>query len=128
MILLIYFIVAAVGLSLVLKYTSLVKPEAFHFFNRDSFSGLKEYMIFGVPSMIMLVIEWVSFEMMGIYAGIVSVNSLGAHTIMANLMTLFYMIPLGLSFATMAHIGSALGKGQYKLAEKYFKVSFGISF
>lgn len=77
--------------------------------------------------MIMLVIEWVSFEMMGIFAGIVGVYSLGAHTIMANVMTLFYMIPLGLSFATMAHIGHALGKGQYKLAEKYFRISYCIS-
>jgi MATE family multidrug resistance protein len=120
-------IVAAVGLSLVLKFTDLVKPEAFHFFNKDSFKGLKEYLSYGIPSMVMLVIEWVSFEMMGVYAGIVGVSYLGAHTIMSNLMTLFYMIPLGLSFATMAHIGHALGKGQYKLAEKYFRISYCIS-
>jgi MATE family multidrug resistance protein len=84
-------------------------------------------MVFGVPSMIMLVIEWVSFEVMGIYAGIIGVYSLGAHTILANVMTIFYMIPLGLSFATMAHIGNSLGKGEYKLAQRYFYISYVIS-
>ena len=84
-------------------------------------------MAFGIPSMIMLVIEWVSFEVMGIYAGILGVYPLGAHTILSNLMTLFYMIPLGLSFATMAHIGTSLGRGEYKLARRYFYISYVIS-
>ena len=120
-------ILGFVGLSIILKCTNSVHPDSFHFLNKDSFKGLREYMVFGIPSMVMLVIEWVSFEVMGIYAGILGVYPLGAHTILSNLMTLFYMIPLGLSFATMAHIGTSLGRGEYKLARRYFYISYVIS-
>jgi len=102
----------------------LVEKDAFHFFNKDSFTGLLEYMHIGVPSMFMLVIEWVTFELMGIYAGIIGVYYLGANTIMGNISAVFYMIPMGLSFATIAHVGNALGKGEYKVAHKYFLISF----
>lgn len=36
--------VAAVGLTLVLKFVDgIVHPESFHFFNKDSFTGWREY-------------------------------------------------------------------------------------
>lgn len=118
-------IIAAICMTLVLKFIpGIVHPDSFHFFNKDSFSGWMEYLNYGFPSMMVTTLQWASFEAMGVYAGILGVNQLGAHTALSNMHGFFHMIPLGMSFGSGACVGSSLGKGEYKMAKQYSHASY----
>lgn len=92
---------AAIGMTLVLKLIpGIVHAESFHFPNKDSLHGWKEYLNFGFPAAVITTLQWASFEVMGVYAGIMGVAQLGAHTALANIHAFFSMVPLGMSFGT----------------------------
>lgn len=114
--------------GLLIFWKGLIEPESLHCPNKDSFHGLWEYLKVGGPSAIMLIIEWISFEIIGLYAGMLGVIQLGAHVIMANFGSIIYMFPMGLSFATSSFVGNCFGKGQSVTAKKYVTVSFWIAF
>jgi multidrug resistance protein, MATE family len=117
-------ILAAVSFTLVLKFIpGIIKPESFHFFNKDSFHGWKEYLHLGFPAMVVTTLQWASYESMGMFAGILGVDQLGAHTALSNIHAFNHMIPLGTSFGSGALIGNALGLGKYKMAKTYAFVS-----
>ncbi|KAJ1185862.1 hypothetical protein NDU88_002648 [Pleurodeles waltl] len=78
----------------------------------DSFINL------AIPSMLMLCIEWWAYEIGSFLAGIISMVELGAQSIIYELATLVYMIPLGFSIAVSVRVGNALGAGNVEQAKK----------
>ena len=63
--------------------------------NRESFSGLKEYMSIAVPAMFMIVFEFASFEIMNFMAGYITVDNMGANIMLTNICSFMYMFSLG---------------------------------
>lgn len=119
---------AAISMTILLKVVpGIIEPESFHFFNKDSFSGWMEYLRYGFPSMMVTTLQWASFEAVGVYAGILGVNQLGAHTALANMHSFFHMVPLGMSFGSGACVGNCLGKGEYRIAHKYSNISYWLA-
>ncbi|XP_071992357.1 multidrug and toxin extrusion protein 2-like isoform X2 [Engystomops pustulosus] len=76
-----------------------------------------------IPSMLMVCIEWWSFEIGGFLAGLISVVELGAQAIMLELATAAYMISVGFSVAASVRIGNALGAGNVEHAKTSCKVA-----
>uniref|UniRef100_A0A672ULG7 Solute carrier family 47 member 2 n=1 Tax=Strigops habroptila TaxID=2489341 RepID=A0A672ULG7_STRHB len=64
-----------------------------------------------VPSMLMLCIEWWTFEIGSFLAGLLSVVELGAQSVIYELSSAAYMVPLGFSVAASVRVGNALGSG-----------------
>ncbi|XP_068121453.1 multidrug and toxin extrusion protein 2-like [Hyperolius riggenbachi] len=75
-----------------------------------------------IPSMLMVCIEWWSFEIGGFLAGLVSVAELGAQAIMLELATAAYMVAVGLGVAANVRVGTALGSGNVEQAKTSCKV------
>ena len=73
-------------------------------------SGWREYLQLGCPSALLLVTEWGSFEVGALIAGLLSTNSLAAHTVCASTAALSFMPPLGLSVACGIRIGQLCGE------------------
>ena len=71
---------------------SLLKENSWHFINKDSFSGLLEYMRFGGPSLLMLLLEFWWFQILSVMAGYLGPNEQGASIIASNLGSLLFMI------------------------------------
>uniref|UniRef100_A0A8D2L3Q5 Multidrug and toxin extrusion protein n=1 Tax=Varanus komodoensis TaxID=61221 RepID=A0A8D2L3Q5_VARKO len=71
-----------------------------------------------LPSMLMICIEWWTFEIGGFMAGMVSVVELGAQSIIYELATIAYLLPQGMSVACSVRIGNALGAGDAEQARK----------
>ncbi len=81
----------------------------------------------------MVVVEWCSFEVQALFAGMLGTLPLAAHTILvrhgwrSNSQTstaqLCYMAPLGVSTAATIRIGQALGAGDAAAARLAFLVS-----
>lgn len=76
-----------------------VNPKSWHFFNRDSFRNWTEYLYFGVPAALMLCLEWWCFEILALYAGLLSINELAANVVLFNMIAFLFQNALGTSFA-----------------------------
>uniref|UniRef100_A0A7M4F1N6 Multidrug and toxin extrusion protein n=1 Tax=Crocodylus porosus TaxID=8502 RepID=A0A7M4F1N6_CROPO len=69
-----------------------------------------------VPSMLMMCIEWWTFEIGSFLAGLISVVELGAQSVIYELSSAAYMVPLGFSVAASVRVGNALGSGDAEQA------------
>ncbi|KAI5096827.1 multidrug and toxin extrusion protein 1 [Silurus meridionalis] len=75
------------------------------------------------PSMLMLCVEWWTYEIGGFLAGLISETELGAQSIVYELATIAYMFPLGFGVAASVRVGNALGAGNTQQAKLSSKVS-----
>lgn len=114
-----------------LMYLSLSKdsmnPGSWHFYNKDSFRGIMEYLRYGLPSMLMTIFEFFCFESLMIMSGFISSDALGANIIIINIIATLYMMPLGMSLAAANLVGSNLGAGKPRNARRYAIASIILS-
>lgn len=103
--------------------TGLVEPASWHLPNKDSFIGWWEYLKFGVPAALMLCLEWWSFEIMAIFAGMLSIDELAANVVMFNLIAFLFQFAFGMSFAVSNLVGNSLGQDKPVKAKRYFVTS-----
>ncbi|XP_041054070.1 multidrug and toxin extrusion protein 1-like isoform X2 [Carcharodon carcharias] len=76
-----------------------------------------------VPSMLMMCIEWWTYEIGIFLAGLVSEVELGAQAIIYQVLSAAYMIPLGYNVAVAVCVGNALGAGNPERAKTCAKVA-----
>ncbi|KAI3354142.1 hypothetical protein L3Q82_018692 [Scortum barcoo] len=79
------------------------------------------YIYLAIPSMVMLCVEWWTYEIGSFLAGLISEVELGAQSVVYELANVAYMFPLGFSIAGNVRVGNALGAGdteQAKLSAK----------
>ncbi|XP_056118146.1 multidrug and toxin extrusion protein 1-like [Rhinichthys klamathensis goyatoka] len=75
------------------------------------------------PSMVMLCVEWWTYEIGGFLAGLISEAELGAQSVVCELATIAYLFPLGFAVAASVRVGNALGAGNTEQAKLSAKVS-----
>ncbi|NXN42166.1 S47A1 protein, partial [Rhinoptilus africanus] len=78
----------------------------------DSFTSL------AVPSMLMICIEWWTYEIGSFLIGLLSVIELSAQSIIYEVSVVAFMIPLGLGTAASVQVGNALGAGDVETAKR----------
>ncbi|XP_057271727.1 multidrug and toxin extrusion protein 1-like isoform X1 [Pezoporus wallicus] len=78
----------------------------------DSFTSL------AIPSMLMMCIEWWTYEIGSFLIGLLSVIELSAQSIIYEVSVVAFMIPLGLGTATSVQVGNALGAGDIDTAKR----------
>ncbi|XP_057216529.1 multidrug and toxin extrusion protein 1 [Triplophysa rosa] len=76
-----------------------------------------------LPSMLMLCVEWWTYEIGGFLAGLISEAELGAQSVVYQLANIAYMFPLGFAVAASVRVGNALGAGNTEQAKLSAKVS-----
>ncbi|KAF6724870.1 Multidrug and toxin extrusion protein 1 [Oryzias melastigma] len=89
--------------------------------SRECLQDWGSYIRLAIPSMVMLCVEWWTYEIGGFLAGLISEVELGAQTIVYELANVAFMFPLGFSVAGNVRVGNALGAGdteQGKLSAK----------
>ncbi|CDW85568.1 na+-driven multidrug efflux pump [Stylonychia lemnae] len=87
--------------------------ESFFFPNKECFTDLWDYMKLGIPSSIMISLEFWSFEIQALYASYLSNLAVGTIVILVNTLTIFIMIPIGFQVTACVYIGKSLGEGFY---------------
>ncbi|NXJ56474.1 S47A1 protein, partial [Spizaetus tyrannus] len=78
----------------------------------DSFTSL------AVPSMLMICIEWWTYEIGSFLIGLLSVIELSVQSIIYEVSVVAFMIPLGLGTAAGVQVGNALGAGDAETAKR----------
>ncbi|KAM9320074.1 multidrug and toxin extrusion protein 2-like [Gastrophryne carolinensis] len=90
--------------------------------SRDCLQEWGMFMRLAIPSLLMLCIEWWSFEIGGFLTGLINAVELGGQAITLQLITFAIMLPNGLATAANIRIGNALGAGDIEQAKKSSKV------
>ncbi|XP_071431234.1 multidrug and toxin extrusion protein 1-like isoform X2 [Pithys albifrons albifrons] len=71
-----------------------------------------------IPSMLMMCIEWWTYEIGSFLIGLLSVVELSAQSIIYEVSVVAFMIPLGLGTAASVQVGNALGAGDFETAKR----------
>ncbi|XP_018419621.1 PREDICTED: multidrug and toxin extrusion protein 2-like isoform X1 [Nanorana parkeri] len=85
------------------------------------------FVALAVPSMLMVCIEWWTYEIGSFLVGLINVVELGAQSVIYQVVTIAYMIPYGIGMATSVRVGNALGAGDIEQAKKSIIVAFLIT-
>lgn len=84
-------------------------------FNPRELLGVLRY---GVPVGLQYTLEAWAFQLSTLLAGDLGRNQLAAHTIVLNVASVTYMVPLGISFSASTIIGSLVGSRRYDAAQR----------
>ena len=100
-----------------------VPEESWFFFNKDTFKDWGIFLSYGIPAALMLCLEWWSYEICAVFAGMLSIEELAANVVLFNLIGIMYAIPNGISFALGTLVGNSLGEGKSERSKKYYITS-----
>lgn len=90
----------------------------------DCLQDWASFIHLAIPSMVMLCVEWWTYEIGGFLAGLISEVELGSQSVVYQLASIAYMFPLGFSVAGSVRVGNALGAGNTDQAKLSAKVTF----
>ncbi|XP_076836437.1 multidrug and toxin extrusion protein 1-like [Brachyhypopomus gauderio] len=79
--------------------------------SQDSLQEWGSFIRLAFPSMLMLCVEWWTYEIGGFLAGLISEAELAAQSVIYELASIGYMLPLGFAVAASVRVGNALGAG-----------------
>ena len=89
-------------------------------------TGLRTIALLGLPVGVQLGLEMWAFQAATLFAGWLGEVELAAHTIVINLASLSFMVPLGISIASVTRVGNLLGAGDRKGAQRASWVALGM--
>ncbi len=88
---------------------------------------LWEFLVLGVPGMLMLCSEWWAYEILTMFAGVLGKEEVSAQAILMQMLSLAFMIPLGMGIASCSLVGNAMGACKITLAKKVGRLALGIN-
>ena len=89
-------------------------------------AGLREILYYGTPVGMQFALEVWAFQCTTLLAGRLGTVELAAHTVVLNLASLSFMVPLGLSLAAVTRVGNLIGAGDQLAAQRVAWISFGL--
>eukprot|EP00760_Papus_ankaliazontas_P031128 PhM_4_TR5188/c0_g2_i1/m.99174/K03327/TC.MATE, SLC47A, norM, mdtK, dinF; multidrug resistance protein, MATE family len=117
------YLLSAVGIVL---YKG-VHRGLWHGFSRAAFKDWREYLALGLPCLLMLLLEWGSFEASGIGAGMLGVEELGVMAVSMQAAGVCFMNMLGLGIAVAVRVGGALGANDVATAKRTFMTALFVT-
>jgi len=78
---------------------------------------VKIYLSIGGPSILMLMAEWLSLEIVILMAASISMGAVGAMTVSYTYFNLIWAFPFGFQAAITATVGNHIGAGNEKAAK-----------
>ena len=97
----------------------------------DALNGWLHYCKYGIPGLIMLCLEWWTFEIGFLIVGATSADpqvQVGIFSIMLNVSMQIFTIPVGYMIATNVRVGNLLGENNPSLARKVSYLALFIIF
>ena len=89
-------------------------------------SGLRRVIALGFPIATQLGLEIWAFQLSTLAAGLFSISALAAHSIVLNLCSVTFMVPLGVAIAASTRIGNLIGAGRIQDAQRSAWTALGM--
>lgn len=104
---------------LALIWVGRLHQEAWIPWSRQSlrFAGFRDVLLHGIPVGLQYGLEVWAFQIATILAGWLGKTQLGAHSIVLNLASLSFMLPLGISIGTVTRVGNLVGERRFHRAQ-----------
>lgn len=96
-------------------------------FGRPKWEFIKEILRVGLPSGFSFSVEITMFAMVALIMGSLGLKIVAAHQVTINFAAFTFMIPLGISIATTARVGFAMGRGNLEDARLFGHIGIFIS-
>ena len=96
--------------------------EAYFLPDRSALTNWIPYLRISLPATVMLCSEVWAIEVLGIFAGWISVVDLATNAILITFFAIMFMVPFGAQSAACALIGEKIGANKVDKARQYFKV------
>ncbi|KAJ7975781.1 Protein DETOXIFICATION [Quillaja saponaria] len=106
-------------LGLYMKHSSACQKTKIVFTSK-AFLSIREFVQFAIPSAVMVCLEWWSFELIILLAGLLPNPQLETSvlSICLNTTTLHYFIPYGVGAAASTRVSNELGAGNHRAAQE----------
>ncbi|HEY1496171.1 MAG TPA: MATE family efflux transporter [Candidatus Solibacter sp.] len=102
--------IALVLLIAVRRHERRLGNRIFHIDWRPDFPGIHRLLALGFPSAMQILFEGAVFAVVTVLASHLDEFSLAAHGIAVNVISITYMVPLGISSAAAVRVGQAIGR------------------
>jgi MATE family multidrug resistance protein len=102
--------IALVLMIAVLRHEAAHGNPIFHMDWRPDFTRIRRLLSLGFPSAMQILFEGAVFAMVTVLAAHLDERSLAAHGISVNVISVTYMVPLGISSAAAVRVGQAIGR------------------
>lgn len=87
----------------------------------------RDLLALGVPAGAQMLVEVSAFSLMTMFCGRLGAAALASHQITLNLVSLTFMVPLGVSFAAAVRVGQGMGRGDPAAAARSGWAALGLS-
>ena len=87
----------------------------------------KDLLSLGVPAGAQMLVEVSTFSLMTMFCGRLGATALASHQVTLNLVSLTFMVPLGISFAAAVRVGQGMGRGDPGAAVRSGCAALGIA-
>jgi len=81
-------------------------------------SGFAQVLLLGFPIAAQLGLEIFAFQFSTFASGLLSITALAAHTVVLNLCSITFMVPLGVAIAASTRVGNLIGAGRAEDAQR----------
>jgi len=99
--------------------SKIICADKWFFQDKEAMLRIPEYLKYGIPTALMLIFEWLGYDIMTVYAGWIGPEEQATNYIMFQMWFLIFTNSLGVTFSTTSLVGNALGANKPKAARKY---------
>ncbi|KDO35046.1 hypothetical protein SPRG_01110 [Saprolegnia parasitica CBS 223.65] len=94
----------------------------------EATAQLPAFFRYGVPGMLMMVIEWGAFEILTLMAGIMpnAIVDIGVMSILSQILTITYLVYMGMAVAATIRVGNMAGANKPAHAQLIVKLTYVI--
>jgi multidrug resistance protein, MATE family len=89
----------------------------------EALSKWPQFVGLGLPGTIMLCSEWWAFEILMLFATFLGTAEVAAQTVIIQIASMSFMVPLGIGVTCASLVGNSLGAGRLELAKQIGKLS-----
>jgi MATE family multidrug resistance protein len=82
-----------------------------------------DFITLGLPGVVMLCAEWWAFELLIVFATQLGASAVAYQTIIQQMSSFCFMIPLGLGSASCTVVGNAIGAGNLNTAKSFARIA-----
>jgi len=115
------YLASFVQIGLSLRYPSVIRT--LQPWDRRAWDDWWEYIQLGLPGTVMLCSEWWAFEILMLFATLLGTPEVAAQTIILQISSMAFMVPLGIGVTVASFVGNAIGAGKTTLAKQMGKLS-----
>lgn len=108
-------------------WNNLIHSEAY-LFAKENVQDINLYLKYGIPSALVLCLEWWCFEVLNVFGGWIGVEALDATVGMSSFINLLSMIPIGISESAAILVGNCIGANLPWKGVKFAKTNIIMTF